>query len=226
MAESVTPPRYVREVMIANEKTAALDHPLIGRGIYDVVDVARLVGRDPETISRWTGGREALHQVRAKPLFTFLDMISLWVISELITRGVSKYELRAGRDYLATKLETQFPFAHKRLATVGGAFFGELAAEWIDVGKSGQRAFQTVIEDYVRPIEFGADDLAAIWRPRGGVWINPSVQAGSPCIDGTRVPTALLAALVAEDEDPQNLAADFDLDVGQVEAALKFERAA
>jgi uncharacterized protein (DUF433 family) len=148
------------------------------------------------------------------------------VISELIGRGVSKKEIRAGRDYLATELDILFPFAHRRLATVGGAFFGELATEWIDVGKSGQQAFQTVIEEYVRPIEFGLDDLAAIWRPTSGVWINPRVQAGSPCVDGTRVPTAVLAALAADDEDPQDLAADFGLDIEQVEAALKFEKAA
>jgi uncharacterized protein (DUF433 family) len=152
-------------------------------------------------------------------------VISLWVIPELIDRGVPKGEIRTGRDYVADKLETPFPFAHKRLATVGGAFFREFAAEWIDVGKSGQQAFQTVIEDHVRPIEFGPDDLAAIWRPAVGVWINPRVQAGSPCVDGTRVPTAVLAALVADD-DPNDLAADFELDISQVQAALKFEKAA
>lgn len=226
MAESVTRNRYVREVMIANDKAARLNYPLIGKGIYDVVDIARLIGRDPETVSRWTAGRESLHRVPTKPLFTFLDMISLWVISELIARDVPKDEIRAGRAYVEEKLETQYPFAHKRLATVGGAFFGKLAEEWIDVGKLGQQAFQVVIETYVRPIEFGPDDLAAIWRPTVGVWINPRVQTGSPCVDGTRVPTSVLASLFADDVDPKDLAADFELEIGQVNAALRFEEAA
>jgi len=45
-------------------------------------------------------------------------------------------------------------------------------------------------------------------------------------VDGTRVPTGVLAALIDEDEDPEDVADDYELDVTQVIAALEFERAA
>lgn len=225
MTESVPEPRYVREVIIATSEQTTKGLSLLGRGIYDVVEVARLVGRDPETIQRWTSGQPPLHRVETKPVYVFLDVISLWVVSELLKKNVAKSEIRSGSEYLAAKLETSYPYAHKALATAGAAVFGELG-DWVDVGKRGQMAFKDAIEEYLRPLHYGTDGLAAIWRPAQGVWVNPEVQAGAACIDGTRVPTATLAALVAADEDPEDLAADFGLDLDQVRAALEFEQAA
>jgi uncharacterized protein (DUF433 family) len=210
--------------MIATPKPSTKTEPLLGRGIYDVVEVARLVSRDPETVSRWTSGRSPLHSVESKPLYSFLDLISLWVVSELIERGVPKVEIRNGASYLAKELGTTYPLAHKALATVGGAVFGRFG-DWVDVGKSGQLAFQDIIEAYLRPVEYGRDGLAMIWRPAEGVSINPRVQAGSPCVEGTRIPTAVLAALVAENEDQDDIAADYELSIAQVKAALTFEAA-
>lgn len=190
-----------------------------------MVDLAWLVGRDPATIERWTTGRAPLHRVGTKPLYAFLDLISLWVISELDKRRVPKLEIRNGAAYLSRELGTDYPFAHKALATVGSSVFGELG-DWVDIGKSGQLAFRDTIKNYLRPVEYGPDELAAVWRPANGVWVNPKVQVGSPCVDGTRVPTGVLAALIDEDEDPEDVADDYELDVTQVIAALEFERAA
>lgn len=198
---------------------------LLGRGIYDLLEVARMLRRDPETIGRWTRSKEPLHGVAATRIFSFLDVISLLVISELIDRGVSKREIRAGAEYLADKLDTHFPFAHEEIATAGAAFFGNVGA-WVDVGKRGQGAFELVIRDFLRPIEYGANHLAAIWRPQPGVWVNPSVQAGAPCIEGTRVPTRIVADLRAAEEHPEDIAEDLLLDLTQVQAAIEYEHAA
>ena len=70
--------------------------PLLGRGIYDVAEVARIVRRHPETVARWTRGTDPLHHVESGRIVSFLDVISLWVISELIRRGVPKREIRVG----------------------------------------------------------------------------------------------------------------------------------
>jgi uncharacterized protein (DUF433 family) len=211
-------------VTIATSKQSAKQAQYLGRGIYDVVEVAKLLKRDPETIDRWTGGRSPLHRVNTKPLYVFLDVVSLWVISELVVRKVAKNEIRSGAEYLGEKFGTEYPFAHRALATSGAAVFGQLG-EWVDVGKRGQMAFQVAIKQYLKPLEYGPDNLAAIWRPASGVWINPKVQAGSPCIDGTRIPTATLAALTEVDEDPEDIAEDYELELEQVRAALAFEAA-
>lgn len=198
---------------------------MLGKGVYDLVDVARLIRRQPETVARWTQGERSLHTVPPSAWFCFLDVISLYVISELRKRCIPLRDIRRGGEYLADKLDTRHPFAHQRLATVGGAFFGELG-NWYDLGKRGQGTFEIMIEKVLNPIEYGLDDLAAIWRPTEGVWVNPLIQAGSPCIDGTRVPTRVVAGMAAAGEPTEDIAHDFALEIPQVEAALAYERAA
>ena len=204
---------------------ARKSEPLLGRGIYDIAEAARIVRRHPETVARWTRSEHPLHPIDHDRIISFLDLISLWVISELIRRGVSRREVRAGGAYIARKVGTDYPYAHRDLATVGAGFFGNLEA-WVDVGKGGQGSFPLVIEGLLDPIEFGADRHASIWRPRNGVWLNPDVQAGAPCIDGTRVPTKVVADLEAAGEHLDNIANDLNLDVTQVSAALEYELAA
>ncbi|MCY4621328.1 MAG: DUF433 domain-containing protein [bacterium] len=206
-------------------KVETQTEPLLGRGIYDIAEAARVVGRHPETVARWTRGANPLHPVESDRILSFLDLISLWVISELLRRGVPRRQIRAGGEYLAKHVGTDYPFAHQGLATVGDGFFGEFEA-WVDVGKGGQRSFPEVIEDLLSPIEFGPDLLASIWRPANGVWLNPKVQAGAPCIDGTRVPTSVVADLKAVGDHIEDIADDLSLDITQVRAALQYELAA
>ena len=198
---------------------------LLGKGIYDLVEAARMIRRDPYTVAQWTQEEEPLHAVPDSPFLCFLDVISLYVISEFRRRNVSVKEIRRGSEYLTDKLHIPYPFAHQQLATAGEAFFGKIG-EWYDVGKRGQGTFETMIRDVLQPIEYGEEELAEIWRPAQGVWVNPLVQAGTPCIDGTRVPTRLVADLTAAGDTLSEIAKDFALDISQIKAAVDYEMAA
>lgn len=210
---------------MATPTEAHMAEPLLGRGIYDLAEAARVVGRDPDTVARWTRGASPLHHVESDRIISFLDLISLWVISELIRCRVPRRQIRAGGEYVAKHVGTDYPFAHERLATVGAAFFSEFD-EWVDVGRGGQRSFPAMIEELLSPIEFGPDLHASIWRPAKGVWLNPNVQAGAPCIDGTRVPTRVIADLTAVGDHIEDIADDLSLNVTQVRDALQYELAA
>ena len=200
---------------------------LLDRGIYDIVEVAQLLRRGRQRVEGWVRGglhdEPPLYVAEFGDRFSFLDLVSLHVISELLDRGVSVGELRHGAEYLRERLGTDRPFAHKSLATVGSGFFAEVG-EWIDVGRGGQGAFKSVIVPLLQPIEYGTDGLARIWRPHEMVWINPEVQAGTPCIEGTRVPTRTVFDLVTADADIDEIADDFTLDEPQIRAAVEFER--
>lgn len=54
---------------------------------------------------------------------------------------------------------------------------------------------------------------------------TPQVQAGTPCIEATRVPTSTVHGLVRAGEAQDDIAFDLDLEIEQVEAALRFEAA-
>ena len=146
--------------------TAPPHYPsLVGRGVYDVLEVARIIGRSPATVMCWTGGQDALHPIDHDRIISFVDLISLWVISELVRRGVPRGEVASGGRFLASKLNTGYPYAHRDLATVGAGFFRrdiDDMESWVDVGGGEKGSFQTVIENLLRPIEYGADLHATV----------------------------------------------------------------
>ena len=176
----------------------------LGRGIYDIAEVARLIGKTRGRVEGWTrprSGRPPLLTGELAGLFSFWDLISLRVIAELIDRRVPRDAIATGAEHLARSLGTARPFAHKKLATVGAGFFAD--------------------------ITFDESSMAKIWRPYPCVWINPEVQAGAPCVDGTRIPTAQIAGLIGidnlADEDIDKVCDDYRITSEQVEAALDYE---
>lgn len=206
--------------------------PYLGRGIYDIKEVARLIQSGRRRVEGWTRTEKnklPLLSGELDGLFSFWDLLSLRVIAELTSRGVPRDHIARGARHLAESLGTDRPFAHEGLATVGVSFFADIAGEWEDAGLRGQLAFQGMIEPLLRPITFDDHRMASVWRPHPGVWINPAVQAGTPCVDGTRVPTQVLASFVDLDEpDSDDLAQvcdDYRLSLDEVRAALDYELA-
>jgi len=201
---------------------------LIGRGIYDPTEAAHLVRVHPAVLTRWTTGKQSLVTPAFERFFDFEDLISLLVIAELWRRNVQTSEIRRGIEVLADEFGVDRPLAHidasKRLATVGKAFFANIG-EWADAGKGFQLAFQPMIEPVLRPIEYDTLGMAHLWRPVELVTATPDVQAGTPCIETTRVPTTTIDGLVRVGEKVEDIAFDLDLEIEQIEAALRFEAA-
>lgn len=202
--------------------------PLLGRGIYDPTEAARLLRVHPETLARWTTGPHPLVAPAFGRFFDFEDLVSLLVLSELWRRQVPTKEIRRGIEVLAKELDVPRPLAHieapKRLATVGKAFFANIG-EWADAGRGFQLAFQPMIEPELRPLEYDTEGMANLWRPIRFVTATPVVQAGAPCIEATRVPTSTIEGLARVGEEIDEIAFDLDLAIEQVEGALRFEAA-
>lgn len=160
--------------------------------------------------------------------FDFEDLVSLLIISQLFRRLVPTQEIRRGIEVLAQELGVARPLAHigasERLATVGKAFFANIG-EWVDAGKGFQLAFRPMIEPVLKPLEYDTHGMADLWRPVKFVTATPAVQAGSPCVEATRVPTSTIEGLIQVGEDAEDIAFDLDLEIEQIEAALRFEAA-
>ena len=204
----------------------------LGRGIYDINEVARLLCSGRARVEGWTrprGDGPPLLTGELAGLFSFWDLLSLRVIAELAKRRVPRDQIARGAKHLAEILGTDRPLAHKGLATVGAGFFADVAGDWQDAGMGGQLAFQNMVKPLLKPITFNDSNMASIWRPHPGVWINPAVQAGTPCVEGTRVPTHLLAGVLDPGEPDEGhfieVCDDHRLTTEQVRTALDYELA-
>jgi len=93
-----------------------------------------------------------------------------------------------------------------------------------DVTAGGQVAILETVRAYLRPVEYGENHLARLWRPTDEIALDPKVQAGRPCIIGTRVTTDVVASRFLLGEPRRELAEDLGLTVSQVVAATQFEQ--
>jgi uncharacterized protein (DUF433 family) len=88
--------------------------------------------------------------------------------------------------------------------------------------RGGQGAFKEVVRLYLEKVSYDGLGVAHLWRPTPMVLIDPKVQAGTPCVEGTRVPTGTIADMASVDS-PEDVAEEMDLTLEQVEAAVDFE---
>ena len=82
--------------------------------------------------------------------------------------------------------------------------------------------FEEVIRIDMKTIDFDDLGVAKKWQPTPTVSLDPRVQAGAPCIVGTRIPTAVVAAML-ENDSAELVAEDLDLELALVLAASEFE---
>lgn len=203
----------------------------MGLGRYDAAEAGRLLGRDAGFVVRAvtdSGNGPAIVRPASDRVLTFRDLVSVRVGLIIRSRGVADRNLRRGVQLLRDRTGEEAPLATRsvtdRLATSGRSFLYETPSHGFeDIGLGGHGVFTEVVRLYLQHIDFGSSGDAERWFPVDGVVIDPRIQAGAPCIEGTRVPTSSIAALL-DSSDIDDVAFEFDLDEEAVRRAADFER--
>lgn len=210
----------------------------IGVGIYGARDVARLVGTQPQTVRRWFGMTK-----NARPLWEpqhprsrgglalgFLDMLEVRLVKELRQKDVSLQAIRTcvARAKQVTK-ETH-PFATKRIKTDGRRLFLEIGQDsedrhLLDLIRS-QWAFQNVVEQSLRNVDFDPSGLAQCWYPLGktSVVLDPHRNFGAASLSRSGVPTTAIAGTFEVEQSVSVVADLFNVTEDDVRDALEFEK--
>jgi len=202
----------------------------LGTGAYDLFRASFLLGISEATLVRWStptrSGKPALVAPSHGWAFSFHDLVSLAVIAVLRQERVTPDNIRRSTTYLEERFSTPRPLAHREvveaLQTAGQHVY--LVPEGVDVTQGGQMVLLETVRSYLRPVEYGTNLLARLWRPAKRVELNPEIQAGVPCISGTRVTTDIIAARVGAGEPPEQVAEDFGVSISDITAATRFEQ--
>jgi uncharacterized protein (DUF433 family) len=203
---------------------------LVGVGVYDAREVSFLLGAPSETIIRWSNpdkdGSPAMVQPYLASYFNFEDLVSFSVAFHIRRNGISEKNMRNGIEFLRQDWNSLRPLANQsiieNIATSGSSFLTKRGNDWIDIGRGGQGTFRSAVRIYLKNISFNQSGMASRWFASTGVVLDPTIQAGTPCIEGTRIPTSTILSLL-RDESVEEVASDLELDRGQVEAARNFE---
>jgi uncharacterized protein (DUF433 family) len=230
--QTVTPARPVR-------LPRTLPFGLDG-GIYLQSEVALLTGLKQSTVRRWLElEREAsgLQSVTEQPLVSFHDLISLRAVAALRHAGMKLRKIKQGADFIRHERGLTHPLAWEKLTTDGvHLYFPEAPAiveaqddaeiqTLIAASEAGQLAAQDLVAAYLRDVKYkplgGGYRLAASWEPPG-VSIDPSIQRGAPCVEGSRMQIAQLKRYLDAGDTPEYLAELFELDADDIRRAVNW----
>ena len=216
-----------------------------GKGVYTVGEAARLVKAHPSGVRRWLRGYRfpiKSGQGASPPVFepdlsplngqwavSFLDLVELLFIKSFRKEGVSWRTIRLAAQNAAQRWHTSHPFCLKRFATDGRMIFEtageELGEDQVLELTRSQYGFKQVLMPYLKEFDYGELGVERWWPlgKREPLFLDPHISFGHPVVRPHNVPTsALYAALLAEQTEAE-VAQWFDLPVGVVRAAVRFE---
>lgn len=209
---------------------------MLGKGVYDVAEAARLTGVSPQMARRWFMPTSRTNTVRPdyEPVgrhlaISFLELIDLRVVGWLRTQGVSLVEVRRVHALLRGQFGIRHPFADQRFLTDGRTIVNESPAH---NGKAGPyRALGRTIafselRRHLHGVEYDpSSGMANRWRIARGVVIDPQLRFGKPIVsDGCMATWLLYRAYMANRENADFVARLYETTAKAVRAAVAFER--
>lgn len=158
---------------------------------------------------------------------TFPDLVSMRMVAMLRSEGVKLHEIRTTEKYLRKEFDLQWPFATRSLWTYGHHVFICFEEKLLTVSKFGQQAMGFVkgwLKEIKPDMTFDKNDLASTWFPYDGICLNPKIQFGEPCIEGTRVTTRTIWSNFKAGDSLDAISTLYELDISQMKNAVEWER--
>ncbi|WP_204141260.1 DUF433 domain-containing protein [Halomicronema sp. CCY15110] len=213
---------------------------------YTIPDAARYLRIPAGTVRSWTVGRsypvtegkrffEPLIAVpqQTPRLLSFTNLIEIHVL-----RAIRKHhkiqldKVRTALDFLEAQLNVTHPLAHEEFRTDGISLFIDRYGTLINASAQGQTQLKAVLTQHLERIEPDDSGLAIKLYPftRSDeahnpriVVIDPRIAFGRLVIDGTGIPTSIIAERYKAGDSLQDLTEDYDCDLSQIEEAIRCE---
>ena len=213
---------------------------------YTIPDAARYLRIPEGTIRSWTVGRaypvaegqsffEPLISVPGdKPtLLSFTNLVEIHVL-----RAIRKHhkiqldKVRTALNYLEERLNVPHPLAHEEFRTDGVNLLIERSGTLIHASLKGQVQIKESLNQHLERIEPDDSGLAIKLYPftRSDeahnpriVAIDPRIAFGRLVIDGTGIPTHIIAERYRAGDSMQELTEDYDCEPYQIEEAIRCE---
>ena len=219
-----------------------VDVTTLHRRVYSLADAAEILRVSPSTLLWWLDGGERRRReyppvLRTEPTgersLTWAEFVEAGLLRQYRRDlGVRLHEIRRFVVALREELGVEHPLAHARpWAGEGQRLLVRFQQEcdlpgdlWLIAPVSGQLILLPPAESFLRRVEWDGD-LPVAWRPHDDaaspVRCRPGRRFGRPAIGG--VSTAAIFEHLVGGESEDEVADQFDLDVGNVRWALAYE---
>lgn len=215
---------------------------------YALAEAARYLKLPAATLRSWVAGRPYpkadgighsrpfIHPPKKQPLLlTFWNLIEAHVLRSLRTdHGVSIRAVRQALTYAEKAQKIQRLLLHPDLRTQAGKLLLDKYGELIELSASGQLAMRRLFEEHLKRVEWDEWQfpvrlypfLPGEARDSRPIAIDPKIAFGRPVLLRMGITTGTIAERIDAGESPADLAADYELDVAEIEQAVLYERAA
>lgn len=203
---------------------------------YGIGEAARYAHISPATVAAWHRPRghkaPTLSLKDRRTGLSYAQLIEVAVVAAFRSYGVTLRRIREARDYVAEELKSDHPFAEYRFKSDGRLLWVNYSQivglrgrnRLLGVNEKGQFSWEEVIGRRLREFSYENDGIVVRWNLRGAespVYIDPRIAFGAPVVAGT--PTWIIHGRWEAGESIEDIADDFDLDVGLITDALRFE---
>lgn len=162
----------------------------------------------------------------SRRLVAFQDVISMRMIAILRAKGIPLSKIRDMETWMRRQYQTDWPFAFRPMWTYQSDVIIEFERQLVAATSAGQIVMEFIrewLEEIKLDMTFDEDDIASTWVPCDGIRLDPDVQFGQPCVNGTGVPTRAIWSKIKAGDIPDLVAQLYDLSVKQVNDAIEWE---
>jgi uncharacterized protein (DUF433 family) len=213
---------------------------------YTLPEAAHYLQMSETTLKSWVSGRsypvvggerhwEGLinRPDERDPKLSFSNLIEAHVLLALRKQyRVRMWEVRTALEYARETLKIDRILLSPELRVMRGNIFLQRLHELVNVGRGGQTAMPEILEAYLDRIEWDLSGLPSRMFPLTRadrldspkiLSIDPKVAFGRPVVQRKAIKTSAIAERFRAGESMADLAEDYDLEVFEVEEAVRYE---
>lgn len=213
---------------------------------YTVAEAAYYLNLPTTTLRSWVAGRTypTEHGLKRFPpviqpadtahfRLSFVNLVEAHVLSA-IRRGhaIQLPKIRRALGYLEKQFHSKHPLADHHFETDGLNLFVQHYGKLVNVTAEGQLAMREVLNSFLKRIERdskGAPVRLYLFTRQGSpdephaVMVDPTISFGRPVLEGTGIPTEILAQRYKAGDSLEELAEDYGRRKEEIEEAIRYE---
>lgn len=212
---------------------------------YPVAEAARILRLPTATLRSWIAGTvgpngrmipAVIRAASRQPLaLSFLNLVEAHVLRALRTdHGVSLPHVRSALRYAQRDFGIDRLLLSPELKTDAGRLFLDRYGQLTELTASGQLAMRKLFEQHLKRVEWDAWKFPVRLYPfvrddiveSRAVVIDSNIAFGRPIISRLGVSTSVIAERIDAGESVADVAGDYSLTEGEVDAAVLYERVA
>lgn len=205
--------------------------------LYSISQAASILGVSASSLRFWImpgpAGAALIKPAQTQPpALSFINLIEIRIVALLRRqRRLPLQRIRRAISYFSRAYQTDHPLVTKKLATFGGGLYA--LDEYLEGTSGGQLGLKEVLQGLVRRVEYDEQGLAARFYPDARsvpeadspriVVIDPRISFGRPVIQGTGIPTDVVADRFRCGDSIHEIAKDYRVGRKEIEEAIRFE---